>query len=368
VTTDAKLINPLAPRLSPLVVLVKSGADEFTVEFSAYDSNLDIYYATYQFLDEGGLPVGDPPGFPLDQEIQAKGIIKGQSVTVIKKFAGAAGRPNVRRVRVALYDRQGNTTATSGLIGTQNGRVVNVSAASFSANALAAGSIVAAFGSRLATATTVATTSPLPTRLSGTQVFVTDSRMVERGAPLFFVAPGQINYQLPPGTATGTATVTVVSGDGALSLGTINVANVAPALFTANANGQGVPTGVLLRVRPGGSQSYETIMRYDQPQQRYVATPIDLGAANEQVYLVLFGTGWRNRGASSVATARAATPNSPVSNGVDLPVLYVGAQGNLIGVDQLNLLLPRTLLGRGEVEITLMIEGRAANPVRVMIR
>src|SRR5581483_4630021 len=105
------------------------------------------------------------------------------------------------------------------------------SAASFNANALAQGAIVAAFGQRLATTTTVATTTPLPTRLSGTQVFVTDSHMVERPAPLFFVAPGQINYLLPQGTAPGTATVTVTAGDGTLSLGTINVLNVAPAFF-----------------------------------------------------------------------------------------------------------------------------------------
>lgn len=43
---------------------VKS-SDELTVEFSAYDANTDLHYATYQFLDAGGQPVGQAPGFDL---------------------------------------------------------------------------------------------------------------------------------------------------------------------------------------------------------------------------------------------------------------------------------------------------------------
>ncbi len=367
-TTDAKLINPLAPRTAALVVLAQASEDEFLVEFSTHDTNLDIYHVTYQFLNEGNVPVGDAPGFDLENEIRQKGVVKGQSFTVVKRFAGAASRPGVRRVRVTLYDRQGSTVATSGLIGTQNGRVVNVSAASFSANALAAGSIVAAFGQKLATATVGATTTPLPTALAGTQVFITDSQMVERAAPLFFVAPGQINYQIPPGTAAGTATITVAAADGTLSTGNLTVAHVAPALFTANSNGQGVPAGVLLRVRGDGAQSYESFARFDPATQRYAAAPIDLGAASDQVFLILFGSGWRNRSALTAVTARAAAVNSPIVTALDLPVIFAGPQGGLVGLDQLNLRLPRTLLGRGDLEVQLTVDGKAANAVRVTVR
>lgn len=367
-TNDAKLINPLAPRVAPLVVLAQASEDEFLVEFSAFDSNLDIYYATYQFLNEGNVPVGDAPGFSLEDDIRLKGVVKGQSFTVVKRFAGAASRPGVRRVRVTLYDRQGSTVATSGLIGTQNGRVVNVSAASFSVNALAAGAIVAAFGQKLSTTTVGATTTPLPTTLAGTQVFITDSRMVERAAPLFFVAPGQINYQIPLGTAAGTATITVAAADGTLSTGNLTVASVAPALFTANSNGQGVPAGVLLRVRGDGAQSYDTFATLDPVTRRYVATPIDLGGANDQVFLILFGSGWRNRSALTGVTARAVPVNSPIAIPVDLPVIFAGSQGGLVGLDQLNLRLPRTLQGRGELEVQLTVDGKPANAVRVTFR
>lgn len=73
--------------------------------------------------------------------------------------------------------------------------VTSVSAASFDKNALVAPeSIVAAFGTDLATTVLSATTQPLPTSLAGTTVKVKDSANVERLAQLFFVSPGQVNY------------------------------------------------------------------------------------------------------------------------------------------------------------------------------
>ncbi len=89
--------------------------------------------------------------------------------------------------------------------------VASVSAASFSGATLASESIVAAFGTGLAITTQTAATVPLPTSLAGTTISVKDSAGTERLAPLFFVSPGQINYQMPPGTMTGAATVTMTN-------------------------------------------------------------------------------------------------------------------------------------------------------------
>ena len=49
-------------------------------------------------------------------------------------------------------------------------------------------------------------------------------------------------------------------------------------------------------------------------------------------------------------------------------MLYAGEQPSLIGVDQINALLPRTLIGRGEVDVATTIDGKAANVVRVAIK
>jgi uncharacterized protein (TIGR03437 family) len=90
------------------------------------------------------------------------------------------------------------------------------------------------------------------------------------------------------------------------------------------------------------------------------AVLIDLGPSTDQVFLVLFGTGIRNRGALSMVSAMIGGAESQVS--------FAGAQGALVGLDQVNLLIPRGLIGKGEVNVALTVEGRAVNLVRVSIR
>ncbi len=85
--------------------------------------------------------------------------------------------------------------------------------------------------------------------------------------------------------------------------------------------------------------------------------PLDVSNPQEQVFLLLFGTGFRNR-------RDLATVNVRIG-GLDGAVNFAGAQGGLVGLDQLNVLVPRALSGRGEVELALTVEGVAANTVRV---
>ena len=238
--------------------------------------------------------------------------------------------------------------------------VASVSAASFVGTVLAPESMTAAFGSNLATAVQVANVVPLPTQLAGTTVKVKDSAGTERLAPLFFVAPTQINYLIPPGTAAGAATVTITSGDGSISNGEIAISSVAPGLFTANASGQGIAAATVFRVKADGSQLYEPVSRFDSALGRVVPVPIDLNPASDQVFLLLFGSGCKGR--SSLTNVQAEI------GGVPVETLYVGPQGDFVGLDQLNLRLPNNLAGRGEVQIKLVIDGKAANAVTVAFK
>ncbi len=247
-------------------------------------------------------------------------------------------------------------------IGGGSAAVASVSAASFLGPAVAGESIVAAFGAALATSTQAATAIPLPTSLAGTTVNVRDSAGVERLAPLFFVSPSQINYQIPTGTATGAATLMITSGDGAVSTGVATIAVVAPGLFAANANGQGVAGAVALRIIADGTQSFEPIARLDTTLNppRFVAVPLDLGPESDQVFLLLFGTGIRFRSSLMGVTVSIGGSNAQVD--------YAGPAPGFVGLDQLNVRLARSLIGRGEVDITLMVDGMAANTVRASIR
>src|SRR5207249_1587046 len=123
--------------------------------------------------------------------------------------------------------------------------VTVVSAASYEAKAIAPEAMVAAFGAQLATQTVAATTIPLPTLLGGTTIEING-----RKAELFFVSSHQVNFVIPAQTEIGVANVVVRAGDGTVSTGTVQVTAVAPAIFTANGDGQGVPTSYLVRVKP----------------------------------------------------------------------------------------------------------------------
>lgn len=111
-----------------------------------------------------------------------------------------------------------------------------VNGASFAGGvALASGSITSLFGSNLAAATVIAESLPLPTTLGGVTVEVNGI-----AAPLFFVSPGQINFQIPhelEGQSEVSVTVTV---DGVTSSPeTVELAPSSPAIFSTDSSGSG---------------------------------------------------------------------------------------------------------------------------------
>jgi uncharacterized protein (TIGR03437 family) len=240
------------------------------------------------------------------------------------------------------------------------GSLKNFSAASYGGSTVAPESAVAAFGSALATQEESATATPLPTVLAGTTLSILDSAGVLRLAPLFYAGPGQVNYQLPAATASGQATVTVATGSGAASAGTIQIATVAPGLFSANANGTGVAAATAMRQRADGSQAPVAVFQCGTAALSCAAVPIDLGAAGDQVFLSLFGTGIRKR--SSLANVRCTI------GGVDAPVSFAGDQGQFVGLDQVNLQIPTSLRGYGDANIVLSVDGQVANTVTIRVQ
>lgn len=239
--------------------------------------------------------------------------------------------------------------------------VFSVSAASYSVNTpLATESIVSAFGTELATGTQSAAALPLPTVLAGTTVKVRDGAGVERTASLFFVSPTQVNYQIPPGTATGTAIVTVTSGNTIAAAGVVQIITVAPGLFTFEATGRGVAAGETARFRNSVQQAVEPLARFDSIQSKWVPIPVDLTSTTDQVFLILYGTGIRARNPNGTVTAKVGD--------VPCQVSYAGVQPSNVGLDQVNILLPNNLAGKGTANVVVTIEGQEANPVSVTIK
>jgi uncharacterized protein (TIGR03437 family) len=237
--------------------------------------------------------------------------------------------------------------------------VTSVIATHYRGTSVAVESIAAAFGNAMATTTASAAATPLPTELAGTRVVLRDSSGVERDAPLFFVSPNQVNYQIPPGTRPGAAAVTVFSGFGSSSTGTAQVVDVAPGLFSANASGKGVAAAVVLRVKSDGARSFEPVAVFDRTLNQFVPVPIDMGPSDDQIFLILFATGVRARASLSAVTATVG--------GSNVEATFAGAHPTLVGLDQLNLRLPRSLAGRGEVDVVVGVDGITANTVKIGI-
>lgn len=225
--------------------------------------------------------------------------------------------------------------------------------------------IIAGFGSDLAVSTEVASQT-LPTLLAGRKVLVKDSAGVEKAGKLFFVSPTQINYVIPAGLADGPAQVRVVDeSNNLIKVGLVEIGKLAPGIFTANADGVGVPAAVLLRVKPGDVRSYDPVAQFDAAQNKYVPFPIDLGPDDEILVLSLFGTGWRQVGAESAPRFIEA-----VGNGFSAlcPIEYIGKQPTFEGLDQINVRLPHVLIGKGEVDLLLTIGSLNANLVRLKFK
>ncbi len=238
------------------------------------------------------------------------------------------------------------------------GPFLSASAASLVAAApIAPETIVSGFGTGLASSTAPALSLPLPTSLGGTTVTLKDVTGVTFQAPLFMVSPTQINYLVPLGMAPGLASVTVANGSQVVAAGSVTIAAVAPALFTANADGKGAPAAEAVSVAPDWTQTFQAVAQCGTTPGSCVTSPIDLGPSGTIVVLCLYGTGIRG---SAAVTASIG--------GLAGAVLYAGPQPQYVGLDQVNVIIPQALAGRGEVDLILTTDGAAANTVRVNIK
>jgi uncharacterized protein (TIGR03437 family) len=113
---------------------------------------------------------------------------------------------------------------------------------------------------------------------------------------------------------------------------------------------------MLVTLRSGGSQ--ESRQAYECTNGSCRAVELELVEDGTNV-LVLYATGIRNARLGDV-TARA--------DSIEVPVQYAGAQSEVAGLDQINLLLPATLAGRGTLRLDIAAAGRSANPVTLRFK
>jgi len=111
VDTALILIDPVNPRNHPFASISRV-EDDFIIEYSIYDSNLDVNKATYQFFDKRQRPAEQPIAVDLSALIRQTGFVKGQSFTISQRFSGAKNHPEIAGVEVTVFDSETSVAIT----------------------------------------------------------------------------------------------------------------------------------------------------------------------------------------------------------------------------------------------------------------
>lgn len=224
-----------------------------------------------------------------------------------------------------------------------------VSAATFSTDAVVSpGSLASLFGTNLAksTASAVFSAGVLPTTLAGTQVLVN-----EIPAPLLYVSPTQINFQLPAVGGTSAAVVVVSNGIRSLPVA-VSLAAVVPGIFTAGATSQGA------------------VLNEDSS----LNSAQNPAVAGSVIQIYATGLGATNPAVPSGQPAGT----SPLSLTVQMPIVLIGGVAaevqfsglapGTVGLYQVNARVPTATAASPSVPLQIQSGGRTSNLVTIAVR
>ena len=226
------------------------------------------------------------------------------------------------------------------------GLFTGTNAASYAASAAAPLSIQAGFGYGLQTITAGALALPLPTSLFGLTL-----KIGSANAPLFYVSPTQINFQVPR-LANGSYPVSVVLNTQTVATGSISVAATQPGIFTINQQGSGQAAalngdntlnGVGNEVTPGS-----LIQLFATGGGAFQSDPVE--------------------GTAPAGATNTVVPATATVGGLPATVLYSGAAPGLVGVWQVNLRIPTNVTVGPAVPLIVTVGAQASNTVTIAVR
>jgi uncharacterized protein (TIGR03437 family) len=222
-------------------------------------------------------------------------------------------------------------------------------------SAVAPLSIASIYGAHLAGGTIGNFAPPLPVAAGGTALIFGAQQVP---APLFFVSPGQINFQvprLPPGPNQLT-----IQQDAFSTTVTVTVTPFAPALFTTNSQGTGqaaaLIAGTAALAAPAGKS--------------HTSHPVKKG---DFILLYCTGLGDVFNGpdpgdpAPSDPPAETVVKPTVAIGGVPAHVSFAGLAPGFAGLYQVNVQVPAAASSGSAVPVVLKIGGVASNTVTIAI-
>jgi uncharacterized protein (TIGR03437 family) len=208
-------------------------------------------------------------------------------------------------------------------------------------NGLAPGGLATYYGADLSASVQTANTSPLPKSMNGVTLYVNGI-----AAPLLYVSPSQINFQVPYETAAGTATIMVTNPVlGNKAPVTARVSTVALGIFS-------------------GAPGYSAVLNQDYSLNS-AATPAKPGTVIS-VYVNGIGSVTNpvpNGYPASLTTLSYAVFQSvgATIGGMPAQVIFVGLAPGFIGLGQIDLKVPNLVAGDFQLALTVGADTESGN-------
>ncbi len=234
-----------------------------------------------------------------------------------------------------------------------------VNGASFSGADLTAGGVAAIFGTNLAPSVALASSIPLPTTLAGASVEINGVP-----APLLFVSPGQIDFQIPWQFASDSQVALTVVLNGASSAPqTFPLVQAGPAIFSVNRQGTGqgavqIANTSILAAPAGSIPGAAT-----QPASR-------LGYIT--IYCTGLGAVSNPPPSGAIASANplsytVATPTVTIG-GVPAAVTFSGLAPGFVALYQVNVQVPQSAPTGSAVPLAMSVNGLSSNTVTIAVQ
>lgn len=219
-----------------------------------------------------------------------------------------------------------------------------VNAASNQPN-LSPGVIATIYGENLAKNTDVANTIPLSARIADTTVWIGG-----RQAPLFYVSPGQINFQVPYDVRSGERQVAAVLRGGFRGTSSVQVDRAGPGIFMREAD-----SSCIAQNQDGTINSAESRATPGSVLVLYVS---GIGTLDHPVF--------DGMAAAAAPLSRATLPAKASIAGNEMRILYLGLTPESVGLGQANVEVPS--LGPGRYSVSMEISDRLSNTCQVWVR
>jgi len=221
------------------------------------------------------------------------------------------------------------------------------------------GSLMTVFGSGFAYGSGTSQVGTISTTAADT-LFGLTMQVNGTDAPLLYASPTQANIQIPWEVAGQTQATLLTTRNGVTQTTTTPLAAYAPGLFTTNGAGTGQAAALIVATPPAIAAPVGSY-----PGSR----PIHTGE-----YLSLYGTGLGAVSSLQFTNTPAnccySTPVTPTVTigGVAATIQFSGLAPTLVGVYQINILIPANAPTGSAVPVTLSIGGVAANTVTIAIQ